>query len=118
MIYLLNIIHETARSTTAKIRAIRVLLARATELVRAEAPKIYSRELIELTFEQPYCRIANLVQAGIAKRQTASEYLGKLATLGVLIPVQAGREKLFIHQALLRLLSSDSSEAPPYRPAA
>lgn len=32
-------------------------------------------ELVSLIFELPYCRISNLTEAGIAKRQTASVYL-------------------------------------------
>jgi Fic family protein len=63
--------------------------------------------LIDVVFEQPYCRISNLVDAGIAKRQTASEYLTRLADIGILTPIQAGREKLFIHRALLNVLASE-----------
>jgi Fic family protein len=34
------------------------------------------------------CRIANVVEAGLAKRQTASEYLKELADIGVLDEVE------------------------------
>lgn len=114
VLYVLAVVEETSRWTSAKIRAIRQLLRAAAALVRARAPKIYSRELVDLVFEQPYCRIVNVVNAGIAKRQTASEYLAKLADIGVLTPVQAGREKLFIHRTLLDLLASETHEAAPY----
>ncbi len=80
------------------------------------APKICSRELVELIFEQPHGRIANVVAGGIAKRQTASEYLTHLAHIGVLTTVQSGREKLFIHRALLDLLASEAHELRPYGP--
>jgi Fic family protein len=114
VLYMTRAVEETSRWTTAKVRAMRELLRRATEHVRAEAPKIYSRELVELTFQQPYCRIANVVSAGIAKRQTASEYLMRLADIGLLTPLEAGREKLFIHRALLDLLKSETHETPTY----
>ena len=39
----------------------------------------------------------------------------KLADIGVLAPVHAGREKLFIHRALLDLLARDSNDVPAYR---
>lgn len=118
LLYVLRIVDETSRGTTAKIRAIKEQLHRATEYVRAEAPKIYSRELVEVIFEQPYCRIANLVAAGVAKRQTASGYLATLTGIGVLTSVQVGREKLFVHKALLNLLASDASNVTSYaRPA-
>ena len=115
VIYMLRSVAETARWTTMKIRAMRTLLRTAAALVRNGAPKIYSRELVELIFEQPYCRIASLVDAGIAKRQTASIYLAKLVELGLLMPIQSGREKLFVHRALLDLLASDSTVVTAYR---
>ena len=114
VLYMLNLVEETSRWTTGKIRAMRALQRAATEHVRAKAPKIYSRELIDVIFEQPYCRIANLVRAGIVKRQTASEYLMQLVDIGVLTPLQVGRDKLFIHRALLDLLASERHEAPRY----
>lgn len=34
-----------------------------------------TRELVDVIFEQPYCRIANLVDKGVGQRQAASRYL-------------------------------------------
>ncbi len=73
--------------------------------VRLDAPKIYSRELVELIFVQPCCRIGSLVEAGIVRRQSASRYLKHLCAIGVLEERRTGREKLFINPALLRLLT-------------
>jgi Fic family protein len=108
-LYMLQAVEDTARWTVARIRAMRDLLQTTVALVREKEPKIYSRELVDVIFEQPYCRISNLVDAGIAKRQTASEYLARLADLGILTPIQAGREKLFIHRPLLDVLASEST---------
>ena len=63
---------------------------------------------------QPYSRISNVVDAGIAKRQTASEYLKELCDIGVLKEVKAGREKLFIHPKLMTVLTSDEHVVPKY----
>jgi Fic family protein len=115
ILYMLRAVAETARWTTLKIRAMRALLRSATQLVRARAPKIYSRELVDLVFMQPYCRIAAVVGAGLAKRQTASVYLTKLAEIGLLTAIASGRDKLFVHRALLDLLTSESHEVPAYR---
>ena len=54
------------------------------------------RELVDVIFEQPCCRIANLVDKGVAQRQAASRYLKDLVMLGVLQKMQLGKEKLFI----------------------
>ena len=75
---------------------------------------IYTRELVELIFVQPYSRIGNLVDAGIAKRQTASEYLKQLCAIGVLEERKAGRDKLFVYPKLIALLTSDDHTCGAY----
>src|SRR5581483_8220699 len=107
ILFMLAAVEETARWTTDRIRAIRELLNDTAKRVAAEAPAVYSRELIELLFVQPYCRIANVVEAGIAQRQTASVYLKALAEAGVLREVKVGREKLFVNPRLMALLTEE-----------
>lgn len=114
LIFMLASVHEMASWTTRKIAAIRELERVTQEYVRNAAPKIYSRELVELVFTRPYCRIANLVDAGIAQRQSASVYLKTLVKLGVLQEQKAGRDKLFPHPRFLRLLGSDEHSVRRY----
>ena len=114
IIYLLAGVEETARWTTEKIAAIRQLTSYTIEHVRQQAPKIYSRELIDLIFDLPYCRIQNVVDKGIAARQAASRHLKQLAQIGVLQEVSVGREKLFIHPKLMQLLTQDACQIKPY----
>jgi len=108
ILFMLAAVTDTARWTTEKIVAIKQLHEQARKYVKANAPKIYSHELVDMLFVQPYCRIQNLVEADIAKRQTASVYLQKLVTIGVLREIKVGREKLFIHPNFVQLLTSDS----------
>lgn len=114
IIFMLQAVEETAKWTTGKIAAIRKLAEHTTEHVRERLPKIYSRELVEVIFEQPYCRIGNLVEKNIAQRQSASRYLKELTAIGVLREVQAGKEKLFIHPKLMQLLGRDGNVFAPY----
>lgn len=114
ILYLLDAVEQTSNWTREKITAIRDLMEHTADHVHKQLPSIYSRELVELTFVQPYCRIANLVEAGIAKRQTASIYLKQLVSVGVLQEVKAGREKLFIHPKLIRLLTQEHHEFERY----
>jgi Fic family protein len=113
---MLEAIESTAQWTTQKIISIRDLSDHTADYVREQLPKIYSRELINTIFEQPYCRISNLVEANIAKRQTASEYLKKLVGIGVLVEQPVGRERLFIHPKLIQLITRDSNQIQPYEP--
>jgi Fic family protein len=107
LIFIIEAVRETAQWTTAKVRSIRTLMDETAERIRLEAPRIYSRELADIIFVQPYCRIGNLVEAGIAQRQSASAYLKTLAGIGVLNEMKVGRERLFTNPALLSLLTSD-----------
>jgi Fic family protein len=115
ILFMLRGVEETAAWTTGKIGAVRKLAAATTEYVRRSLPKIYARELVDVIFEQPYCRIANLVEAGIAGRQAASRYLKALVAAGVLRERSFGKEKLFVHPRLMNLLTRDSNSFEPYR---
>lgn len=115
LLYIIRGVEETALWTIGKIESISSLQEHTTEYVRNSLPKIYSRELVDLIFEQPYCRIANLVERELAKRQTASEYLKALCDTGVLAEQSAGREKIFIHPRLLNLLTGEENEFVGYK---
>lgn len=114
ILYVLHGVEDTARWTTAKISAIRELAILTATHVKQAAPKIYSRELVDLIFDLPYCRIQNLVNQGIAGRQAASRYLKQLAEIGVLEEKAVGREKLFIHPKLMNLLIRDDNAVVAY----
>ncbi len=114
LIYMLRGVEDTARWTTAKIAAIRELLGVTLNHVKRKAPKIYSRELVDLVFDQPYCRIQNVVEKEIGGRQAASRYLKQLVEIGVLQEMTLGREKLFIHPKLMELLTRDANTVVAY----
>ncbi len=114
LLWMLRGIEETARWTTAKIAAIRELSAHTTAYVKRAAPKIYSYELVNLIFERPYCRIGDLENAGLAKRQAASRYLKELVNIGVLEERVAGKEKLFVHPKFLQLLTRETKDLAFY----
>jgi len=115
LLFMLQGVEETSIWTTKKIEAIRELADHTAAFVRDKLPKIYSREFVDVLFEQPYCRIANVVEAGIVERQAASRYLKALSSMGVLRERAVGREKLFLHPRLLALLTSDTHEFDSYR---
>ncbi len=115
ILYMLRGVEETAVWTTDKIATIQDLIENTTEHVRRNLPKIYSHELVSLIFEQPYCRIANITEAGLAKRQTASLYLKQLVDVGVLTEAATSKEKLFIHTKLMQLLTRETNEFQRYQ---
>ncbi|MDH3419324.1 MAG: Fic family protein [Gammaproteobacteria bacterium] len=109
ILFMLDGIEETCLWTTDKIRAIRELMRHTANFIQQELPKIYSWELVELLFMQPYCRIANVVNAGLAQRQTASVYLKELTKIGILEEIKSGRESLFVHPKYIELLGGDEN---------
>jgi Fic family protein len=108
ILYMLSATADTAAWTLRKIKAIREHVEATTEIVKKKLPKIYSRELIEVIFVQPYTRIENLIDADIAKRQTASIYLNALVEQKILTSHQYGRTKLFFNPAYMKLLAKDT----------
>lgn len=107
--FMLRAVQETSDWTVAKINAILKLMETTRDFMRTETPKIYSAELVEVLFNQPYCRISNLEKAGIAKRQTGSVYLGQLAKAGILTEKKVGRENIYINHRYLRLLTTEAN---------
>lgn len=109
LLFMLKGVEKTAIWTCEKIAAVKALMESTTEYIRGQLPKIYSYELVQLIFEQPYCRISNLVERDIAKRQTASTYLKQLVDIGILQEKASGKEKLFVNPRLMKLMTQDSN---------
>jgi len=111
ILYMLEVVEESARWTFRKIESIRQLRSETKRWFKKSLPKIYSAELLDVIFNQPYCRISDVVHAGVAKRQAASTYLKQLAEEGILAEEKVGREKLFIHGRFLDLLLNEEDSA-------
>ena len=105
ILYMLRAIELTATQTKAKIFAIRELMQFTEELAKEKAGKAYSKELIELIFEHPYCKSKFLEERSIAKRQTAAEYLKTFELLGLLRSQKVGREIYYINDALIEIFT-------------
>jgi Fic family protein len=108
LLYMLEAVETTAHGTTEKINAIHDLLSQTLEKAKRVLPKrTFSKELIELIFEQPYCKIRFVEKAGIAKRLTATKYLRDLEKAGFVRAVKQGTELTFINHALWHLLTDE-----------
>jgi Fic family protein len=96
---------DTAALTLQKINAILKLKADSEDLIRQSLKASYSRELSDLLFSYPYIKIRILEENNIAKRQTASEYLKKLETAGLLRSIKVGTEIYYVNHQLMNILS-------------
>ena len=114
ILFILKGVEVTSTWTINKIEAIKELMEQTIDYMQTKVPKVYTYELASLIFELPYCRIQNITERKIAGRQAASRYLKSLVDIGVLEEIPVGREKLFIHPKLMKLLSDEKNLFSPY----
>lgn len=106
IIFMLRGIEETSKETCALIQQILGLMEEATSRIKAEYPGIYSKDLMEVVFSNPYCRIRFIEEHTGVTRQTASIYLRKLTEAGILEEQKIGREVYYINRGMIEILAS------------
>jgi Fic family protein len=106
ILYILEAVKQTSIFTLLKVNAISENYISTIEKVKSEAPNIYSRELIDIIFSQPYSKISILEEQKIASRNTASKYLKKLKEIGVLSSEVVGKETLYKNVSLYEILAN------------
>jgi len=106
IVYMLEGIIDTSKYTSEKITKILEAMEQTKKAIRENEPKIYSKDLLEVLFKQPYCKAKFLEEDGIARRVTATKYLRKLEGLGILSSVKVGREILFVNKKFYEILKS------------
>ncbi len=114
ILFMLEGIRKTALSTVAKIDQIQALQNETLVKIR-ETTSAANADLLAVLFEQPYCRIANVVEGCGVSRPTATNWLNSLVREGVLVDVRSGRERIFINSRFLEILIR-SDTAPSHEP--
>jgi Fic family protein len=104
ILFMLSAVESTSLQTIKKIVAIRNLLEYNITEIQRIAPKIYRKELVELLFEQPYCKIEFVVKRLNVERKAASRYLRELEDAGILESHKIGRETLYVNIKLIEIL--------------
>lgn len=110
ILFVLEGVRRTAGSTIAKIDGISDLQAEVMAAIRTATRAGANADLLAVLFEQPYSRIANVVERCHVSRPTATSWLNALVAAGVLDDVRVGRERLFINTAFFALLVRDEGE--------
>lgn len=105
LLYFIESVEAMAKLTKAQFGEILTAIRETREEIRARFGRTVPSDLIDLIYKKPYTRIGDVVEAGIAKRQSASEYLRKLADAGILDARKEWREMLFLNKRLLEILS-------------
>ncbi|PQA71740.1 Fic family protein [Brucella oryzae] len=103
LIYMLNAVDDTAKTTLDLIENIRLQMASNKKRMREELPKIYSQDLLNNLFRHPYTRIDYVQNELGITRQTAAKYLDTLAEHAFLTKHQNGRSNYYINEPLVNL---------------
>jgi Fic family protein len=106
ILYILKGIEQTANETIVQVNEINKLFLKTQALAKKKAPKVYSKELIELLFEHPYCKAEYLTTRLNISRITAAKYLKELEKIKLLKSRQVWKETLYINTELFDLLKN------------
>jgi len=106
VMYNLTAIIETAQLTAEKIRQLLVLKDKMEGELKDALGSSYKRELLELMFEMPYIKIETLEKKGLAHRQTASTWLKKMVSAGIVSAHKKGKTLYFVNDRLINILSA------------
>jgi len=97
----------TALETTDLVKSIYNLLEETLEIVKEKKQTPVPKEVVELIYEQPYCKTEYIIQKGIAKRKAAERYLKELERLEILKSEKIGKEVVYLNKNLLKILSGE-----------
>jgi len=104
IIYLLDGVEQTAIRQIKLINAIKQLMDSTKIRLKNELPKIYSKDLLEVLFIHPYTKIDMLVDNLGITRQTASNHLKELDSIGLLEERKIKNSKFYINKELFTML--------------
>ncbi|WP_457563160.1 Fic family protein [Caminibacter pacificus] len=103
--FMLEAVEETSKRTIRTIETIKTLMDKQALLFQEKLPKIYSKELVELLFMNPYTKIEFVEKHLGVTRQTASKYLKQLSFTGLLEERKIGKAKYYINNEFVEILS-------------
>lgn len=105
LLFMLEGVRDTSRETLTMIDEIQDLQLTMREELRGATSVGANADLLDLLFEQPYCRIASVMKRCGVSRPTATKWLGELVDTGKLQDIRIGRERLFINHKFLDVLA-------------
>lgn len=109
VLYFLKGIEVTAKQTIDLITNIKELMRNYKTDIQEKLPKIYSQDLINILFKNPYTKIEFLEKELNITRQTASIYLDKISELGLLEKVKIKNSYFFMNNQLINCLMNGQS---------
>lgn len=102
--FFMTAVTEAALDATEQLMCWEQLQGSLIDSMRATLPKEPSQALIDVC-NRPSFGLAELSDAGLVRRQTATAWMQRLVSDGVLAEMRVGKEKRYINNAVLTLLT-------------
>lgn len=104
ILYLLKGVEVTALETIDLIIDIKNLMQSYKTKLRTELPKIYSQDLLNIFFKNPYTKTDFLEEELQVSKRTALNYLDAVTKIGLLEKIKAGKSNYYINTGLISVL--------------
>jgi hypothetical protein len=101
---MLDMVEYTAKKGLKRLNQVVTLMEETSASIKADLPKIYSKDLIEIIFRLPYTKKKFLIDAGLGTSKTVGNYLIGLEEKGYLQSSRVGKEKLYLNHRLMKIL--------------
>ncbi len=107
LLFYLQKLGDCAERCAVQLRELSHIHGQLTEAIGGLLPSHEHSSTLAHICVQPSCGIGDVVEAGVAKRQTAANYLSKFVDAGLLREQRVGKEKRFINDNVLSRLLDD-----------
>ena len=107
VLYILGGVEDVAEETLELIYKINNLVADTKEKTKAELPRLYSKELMDLIFFEFYTKNRYFQEGLGVSRKTAASYLNSLEEIGILSSEKIGKERIYKNIGLYKLISRE-----------
>lgn len=104
VLYLLKGVEVTAQQTIGLITDIKTVMQDYKNRIRTELPKIYSQDLLNILFKNPYTKIEFLEKELNITKRTGLNYLNSISDLGLLEKIKIGKSNYYININLIKAL--------------
>jgi filamentation induced by cAMP protein fic len=104
ILYLLKGVEDTSVQTIDLVKRIKNLMQEYKIKLREELPKIYSQDLLNNLFKNPYTKIEFLEKDLQIVRRTSQNYLDMISEIGLLQKIKIGRSNYYINNELIKVL--------------
>lgn len=110
ILYFLKSVEVTAKQTITLITNIKELMQEYKIKLRSELPKIYSQDMLNVLFKNPYTKTEFLETELQVSKRTALNYLNAITKIGLLEKTKAGKSNYYINTNLIKVLINNNEK--------